>query len=99
FRALLPLTMNMIELNGNEKYSDLSHSLTTNSSLPETVKEGDLMLFGTKTLVLFYKAHSTTYRYTKLGTVDNIRGLSDALGSKNVTVTIESVFWSPRRRL
>ncbi|TCK80652.1 cyclophilin-like fold protein [Albibacterium bauzanense] len=89
FKELLPMTINMIELNGNEKYFDLTHSLITNSSRPKTIKEGDLMLFGSKTLVLFYKAHSTTYSYTKLGTVDNIRDLSSALGSGNVTVTFE----------
>ena len=89
FKESLPMTINMIELNGNEKFFDLPHRLITNFSLPKTVKEGDLMLFGSKTLVLFYKAHSTTYPYTKLATVDNIKGLSAALGSGNVTVTIE----------
>ena len=32
FRAQLPLTLNMVELNGNEKYSALSASLPTNAS-------------------------------------------------------------------
>lgn len=89
FKESLPMTINMIELNGNEKYFDLPYSLITNSWHPKTVKEGDLMLFGSKTLVLFYNAHSTTYSYTKLGAIDNITGLSYALGSGNVTVIIE----------
>ncbi len=40
FLELLPLTVNMIELNGNEKYYDLSQSLPVNASNPA--------LFGTE---------------------------------------------------
>jgi len=89
FKEMLPLTINMIELNGNEKYYDLPNSLSTNSSNPGTIKNGDLMLYGSKTLVLFYKTFSTSYSYTKLGSVDDVTGLASALGSGNVTVTFE----------
>ncbi|MDF2516721.1 MAG: hypothetical protein K0R59_2017 [Sphingobacterium sp.] len=89
FKKMLPLTINMVELNNNEKYYDLPNSLPTNSSNPKTIKNGDLMLYGSKTLVLFYKDFSTTYSYTKLGAVDDITGLTVALGKGNVTVTFE----------
>ena len=89
FKEMLPLTINMVELNNNEKYYDLPNSLPTNSSNPGTIKNGDLMLYGSKTLVLFYKTFSTSYSYTKLGAVDDITGLASALGSGNVTVTFE----------
>ncbi|MBX2924384.1 MAG: hypothetical protein KF746_19435 [Chitinophagaceae bacterium] len=89
FKEMLPLTINMIELNGNEKYFDLSKSLPTNSSDPGTIHNGDLMLYGSKTLVLFYKTFSTTYSYTKLGKVDDASGLATALGSGNVTIIFE----------
>lgn len=89
FKKMLPLTINMIELNGHEKYYDLPNSIPTNSSNPGTIKNGDLMLFGSKTLVLFYKTFSTSYNYTKLGTVDDVTGLTTALGLGNVTVTFE----------
>lgn len=89
FKELLPLSINMIELNSNEKYYDLPNSLPTNSSNPGTIKNGDLMLYGSKTLVLFYKTFSTSYSYTKLGTIDDVTGLTTALGSGNVTVTFE----------
>jgi hypothetical protein len=81
--------MKMTELNGNEKYSNLPNSLPTNSYNPETVNNGDLMLYGSKTLVLFYKTFSTPYSYTKLGSIDDVTGLTTALGSGNVTVTFE----------
>lgn len=89
FKEMLPLTINMIELNGNEKYYDLPNSLPTNPSNPGTIKIGDLMLYGSKTLVLFYKTFSTSYSYTKLGSIDDVTGLTTALGSGNVTVTFE----------
>jgi hypothetical protein len=89
FKEMLPLTMEMTELNGNEKYVDLPNSLPTNSYNPQTIKNGDLMIYGTKTLVLFYKNFSTPYSYTKLGSLDDVTGLTTALGSGNVTVTFE----------
>ncbi|MBY0068196.1 cyclophilin-like fold protein [Empedobacter falsenii] len=89
FKEMLPLTMNMIELNSNEKYYDLPNSLPTNSSNPGTIKNGDLMLYGSKTSVLFYKTFSTSYSYTKLGAIDDVTGLTTALGSGNVSVTFE----------
>ena len=71
FREMLPLTMNMTELNGNEKYFDLTKSLPTNASNPGQINAGDLLLYGSKTLVLFYEAFSTSYSYTRIGKVDN----------------------------
>lgn len=89
FKSLLPLTVNMIELNGNEKYVDLSRSLPASAVNPGTIKNGDLMLYGSSTLVLFYKTFSTSYSYTKIGRIDDVTGLVAALGSGNVSVTYE----------
>lgn len=89
FKEMLPMTIKMTELNGNEKYYDLPNSLPTNSSNLWTIKNGDLMLYGSKTLVLFYKTFSTSYSYTKLGSIDDVTDLASALGSGNVSVTFE----------
>ena len=89
FKSRLPMTVNMIELNGNEKYFDLPQSLPTNASNPGTIQNGDLMLYGANTLVLFYKTFSTSYSYTRLGRIDDVTGLVAALGSGNVSVTFE----------
>src|SRR3954466_8184072 len=48
FKAMLPLTMNMTELNGNEKYFDLAKSLPTNASNPGKINTGEILLYGSK---------------------------------------------------
>lgn len=84
---LLPLTLDMSELNGNEKYFYLDTSLTTNAQCPGQIHAGDLMLYGDRCLVLFYDSFSSGYSYTPLGRVDDPAGLSDVLGAGGVTVT------------
>lgn len=89
FIERLPLTLTMNELNNNEKYADLEESLPTNASNPGTIQNGDLMLYGSNTLVLFYKSFSTSYNYTKIGEITDPEGLAEALGSADVAVRFE----------
>ena len=82
---LLPLELNMNELNGNEKYVYLDSSLPTDSYQPGNIEVGDVMLYGNNCLVIFYKSFDTPYSYTKVGHIDNLPDL----GSKNIIVKIE----------
>ena len=89
FKAKLPMSINMNELNGNEKYFDLPDNLPANASNPGTIQIGDLMLYGPNTLVLFYRSFTTPYKYTRLARIDNSSGLAAALSSGNITVKFE----------
>ena len=98
FAALLPLSVTMNELNGNEKYHYLSSSLPTAAYQPGTIHAGDLMLYGNNCVVLFYETFNSSYSYTRIGSIDNPSGLSpadfasslaSALGSGNVSVRFE----------
>lgn len=88
-KTLLPLTVNMTELNGNEKYHHLSTPLPTDAISPGTIQSGDLMLYGDNSLVLFYKSFKTSYTYTRLGRIDDPSSLDAAVGAGDVSVTFE----------
>ncbi len=83
----MPLTINMSELHGNEKYYYFNQSFEANSERIGNIKTGDLMLYGSDCLVLFYESFSTSYSYTRLGKIDNPSGLAEAVGKGNVQVT------------
>jgi hypothetical protein len=89
FKAMLPMTVNMTELNGNEKYYRLPGKLPTKPSNPGKIENGDLMIYGANTLVLFYKSFPTSYSYTRLGRINDPAALDAAVGSGNVAVTFE----------
>jgi hypothetical protein len=95
-KKLLPLSLTMTELNGNEKFARLSMRLPTQESRPASIHTGDLMLYGSSTLVLFYESFTTTYSYTPIGRVDDPAGLKAALGVGNVDVTFESNYGAKR---
>jgi hypothetical protein len=80
FAAMLPMTLDMPDLNGNEKHVELPKALPANASRPGTIRNGDLMLYGARTLVLFYLSFDSPYAYTRLGRLDDAAGLARALG-------------------
>ena len=86
FAARLPLTMDMAELNGNEKHADLREALPANASRPGTIRNGDLVLYGTNTVVVFYATFNSSYSYTRLGRVDDPAELPQALGRGGIRV-------------
>ena len=86
FLELLPIEMEMSELNGNEKYGYLASSLPTNDTKIGHIKTGDVMFYNGNCLVIFYKDFDTSYSYTRIG---HIRDLTD-IGKTNVTLKIDA---------
>lgn len=84
--ARLPLTLAMSELNGNEKYAYLDEDLPEAAVSVGRIQAGDIMLFGSDCLVLFYESFPTSYRYTRVGRIDDPAGLADAVGRGAVTI-------------
>lgn len=90
FATQLPLTLHMEELNGNEKHAKLPASLPANASRPGIIRAGDLMLYGTDTLVVFYSTFNSMYSYTRIGRVDDPTGLAETLGPGSAEVTFSA---------
>ena len=91
FAKMLPLTLRMNELNGNEKYIGLSEKLPAEPSCPGKIRSGELMLYGRSTLVLFYESFPTSYSYTRIGKIADVKELKEAVGNREVTVKFEAV--------
>jgi len=89
FKDKLPMTLDMTELNGNEKYYQFSDRLPSNDEVIGKIKSGDLMLYASSYLVLFYEDLSSSYSYTRLGRIDDPTGLSEAVGSGNISISFK----------
>ncbi|MDP3761840.1 MAG: cyclophilin-like fold protein [Ramlibacter sp.] len=87
FVAQLPLTLDMPDLNGNEKHAKLPKPLLASAARPGTIRNGDLMLWGADTLVVFYLTFDSPYSYTRLGRIEDAAALPQVLGRGQVRVT------------
>ena len=84
----LPITLEMSDLNNNEKYCYLDFTLPTDSKSVKNIKKGDVMLFGNSCLVIFYKSFTTSYSYTKIGHIENPADIETILGKKDIKVVL-----------
>ncbi len=91
FAQLLPVALDMPDLNANEKHVRLPRSLPTNPVRPGTIRAGDVMLYGDDTLVVFYKTFSSSYSYTRIGRITKAEGLAEVLGpgSQRIAFALE----------
>ena len=76
-----------LEMYGNmEQFGSLGSTLPS-SDANLTATAGDIMLYQSNKIVLFYS--SNTYSYTKLGHINLSKGeLTELLGDENVTITL-----------
>jgi hypothetical protein len=95
FVAMLPLKLDMRDLHDNEKVIELSRKLPGGVSNPGTIREGDLMIWSARSLVLFYKTFPTSYSYARLGRIEDTAGLAEAVGAGTVTVTFKKPSEAP----
>ena len=89
FCAFCPATLQMQELNGNEKYTYLEEDFP---SAPESVGEihaGDLMLFGSSCVVLFYESFHSSYSYTPIGHLEDAEDLREAIDAGSVQIIFQ----------
>lgn len=89
FVSRLPLTLSMSELNGNEKYYYLDEALPSSPRHYDVINAGDLMLYGSECVVIFY-GKAGGYSYTRIGKLTDTDGLAEALGRGSASVTFSS---------
>ena len=85
-KSKLPFTHKMTNYNGNEIYYKFKDSFSKNEKSIGTINTGDIYLYQSDTLVLFYKSFSTSYSYTEIGKLLNSTNLANNIGSGDVTV-------------
>ena len=85
FMDKLPLTLEMSELNGNEKYC-YGVQLPRADRHYDSIAAGDLMLYSGNCIVLFY-GNAGGYSYTRIGKLTGTDGLKEALGTGSISVT------------
>lgn len=78
-----PLVLEMEDHGGFEKVGELSTNLPTENN-QTTTQAGDIVLYQGDKVVLFYGSNS--WSYTRLGKIDDIERLQQALGSGSTTV-------------
>ena len=86
--ARLPIRLEMNELNGNEKYASLGEPLHAKAEKVHRIEAGDVMLWGSDCLVVFYKSFDTPYPYTRIGHIAEPLELAKAVGKGDVIVSI-----------
>ena len=86
FAALMPLELDMRDVNGNEKFAELNAPLPADERAPGRVEAGDVMLYGDDGVVVFYESFDTPYSYPRLGRVDDPAAVEALSGSPSVRV-------------
>lgn len=79
----LPFKVQMTNFNNNELYYQFNNKFTTDTKSVGTINTGDIYLYQSDHLVLFYKTFSTSYSYSEIGKLTDTNGLADIIGSNS----------------
>ncbi len=90
FTEMLPMQLDMEDLHNNEKYFYFSDVFDTADEELKEIHAGDLLIYDSKCLVLFYENCETTYQYTTLGKISDTAGLKEALGTGTATISFQT---------
>lgn len=80
-----PVKLTMSDYSGFEKVGPLGASLPAEDR-QTTTQAGDIVLYTGDQIVIFYGSNS--WRYTRLGHIDDLTGWEEALGNGDVTVRL-----------
>lgn len=85
----LPLTLEMSELAGNEKYNFTGQDFPGDEETPSELHAGEIWIYSGDCIVLFYKDHANPgYSYKFAGSLDDASGLEEAVGTGSVEITL-----------
>lgn len=79
-----PVVINMSDYSGFEKVGSLGTTLPSSNS-QTTTKAGDIVLYNSNQIVVFYGSNS--WSYTRIGHITDLTGWQEALGAGDVTIT------------
>lgn len=85
-----PMTLRMEELHGNEKFYYLEDGLPADAENVGSIQTGDIMLFGSDCLVLFFDNFNTSHSYTRIGHIEDSQGFAGALAGGIVEITFRA---------
>ena len=77
----LPIKLQMAKLNDNEIYYQFNEKFTMDTKNVGTINAGDIYLYQSDYLVLFYKTFNTSYTYSQIGSLTDPNRLAEAIGS------------------
>lgn len=81
-----PLVLALSDYGGFEKVGSLGMQLPTDDGQMQA-GPGDIMLYQGDQIVFFYGTNS--WRYTALGQIDDLNGWAEALGSGDLSLTVQ----------
>ncbi|WP_433569408.1 cyclophilin-like fold protein [Tractidigestivibacter sp.] len=85
----LPLSLEMNELSGNEKFCYTDQEFPGEEEVPSELHAGEIWIYSGSCIVLFYKNHANAgYSYKFVGSLDDASGLEEAVGTGSVEITL-----------